>query len=275
MNTQKIIVKGKLVSIDNIFVDTKQAEIELSPEELAGQMREQGYETLQHSDNKKIAIILPQPQQSIYPCCNMAGTLCPIHGEHKPQQEHSHYCVVFNATCPFVKTKVISCSQLKTYHSFCAEYFKHKPQQAEPTTCDYYMCGKCLINSGTKKAFTTKCNGICKDYIPEPTPPQQELPQNISIDILVDAYEGGNLISPFRLGKQEIQTLGIYEEKGIKFWVILKDKYKPILPKAKKEIEPFMIYEREHIPSMNIVWNTVVRLQKKMQEVIEHITRKD
>ena len=46
--------------------------------------------------------------------------------------------------------------------------------------------------------------------------------ENISIDIIVETDEGDNLISPFTLGKQEIQSLGIYQEKNIKFWVIRK-----------------------------------------------------
>ena len=52
--------------------------------------------------------------------------------------------------------------------------------------CDYYLCGKCLINSGTKKAWTTACKGLCKNWIPAPKPPEKkELPEKFfEIDFL-------------------------------------------------------------------------------------------
>ncbi len=94
-------------------------------------------------------------------------------------------------------------------------------------------------------------------------------PQNISIDILADAYEGGNLISPFKLGKQEIQTLGIYEEKGIKFWVIKKNDR--IKPEPQKEIEELFIGKEftEHDEEV------AQKIQDKLNEIIKHINRKD
>ena len=84
-----------------------------------------------------------------------------------------------------------------------------------------------------------------EDIIAHFSQSKPKLPQYISIDILADAYEGGTLITPFTLGKQEIQQLGIYEEKGIKFWVIKKNDRKKFKPEEKycecKEPKPYWI----------------------------------
>jgi len=137
------------------------------------------------------------------------------------------------------------------------EWNKPLPEKTKET-CDYYLLGNCLINSGTKKAWKIPCEGVCNNYIPEPTPPEE--PEKTCLN----CWNNGNSNAECYGNGKVAQNCNGWQPK----------------PQEVKVIEPLdikKIYLCNPSPSWNVAVVTrnegLPELVNKINEIINHLTQ--